>query len=74
MYQSARAENTRLVKGIEAQSTAALALESRTFKKDGKETEKEILSAQKDNNALLQKMYDSFMGVFNGLKDTVSPL
>lgn len=75
MYQRARAENTRLVKGVEAKSTAALALESRTFQRGGQDkTEKEMLEVQKDNNRVLEQFYSSVSNSLYGLESMLKPL
>jgi len=75
----ARASNSRLVQGVEARSSAALALESRVFRRD--DSEKAIMRDSKDIqtdikdavNKLLTGFTD-FSATFENVKDLLQPL
>lgn len=76
-YQEARAENTRLVRGIEARSSEALALEARTFRRDdNKETEilKQLESGQKSFERNVIAELKQIGDVFLNLQDKIRPL
>ena len=75
----ARANNSRMVQGIEARSTAALALETRVFRRD--ESEKAIMRDSKDIQTdikdIVGKMLTSvtdFSTTFADVKDLLQPL
>lgn len=75
----ARANNTRLVQGVEARSSAALALESRVFHRDDSEKaimrdSKDIQTDIKDAVNKLVTGFTDFSATFANVKDLLQPL
>ena len=78
-FQDVRAENTRMVRGIEARSSEALALESRSFRRD--DSEKTILKdtnkVQTDIKDFVKKIFDDVQNMsttFNTISENIQPL
>ena len=72
MVQEARAANTRMVHGIEARGTEALALESRIFKKD--DSEKSILKDTKEVQQDIKEITQDLLTAVSDLKSSFSNL
>lgn len=75
----ARANNSRLVQGVEARSSAALALESRVFHRDDSEKaimrdSKDIQTDIKDAVNKLVTGFTDFSAIFANVKDLLQPL
>lgn len=75
----ARASNSRLVQGVEARSSAALALESRVFRRDDSEKaimrdSKDIQTDIKDAVNRLLTGFTNFSATFENVKDLLQPL
>ena len=75
----ARANNTRLVQGVEARSSAALALESRVFRRDDSEKaimrdSKDIQTDIKDAVNKLVTGFTDFSSTFATVKELLQPL
>ena len=75
----ARANNSRLVQGVEARSSAALALESRVFHRDDSEKaimrdSKDIQTDIKDAVNKLVTGFTDFSATFANVKDLLQPL
>lgn len=79
MLNEARANNSRLVQGIEARSSAALALEARSFRRDDSETAilkdtKEVQTDIKDAVTKLLTGFTDFTSTFSDVKNLLQPL
>ncbi|MDD6338327.1 MAG: hypothetical protein PUC15_08110 [Lentisphaeria bacterium] len=79
MLNEARANNSRLVQGIEARSSAALALEARSFRRDDSETAilKDTKEVQTDIKEAVTKLltgFTDFTSTFSDVKNLLQPL